>query len=74
MFFLLKDVDSFIRYTKFGKKFIFLYPWKEQSRPCCHMLLEVKSLLGNAANNQVNNWEPDHCLVNNVVKTFLIDI
>jgi hypothetical protein len=38
------------------------------------MLLEVKSLLGNAANNQVNNWEPDHWLVKNVVKTFLIDI
>jgi hypothetical protein len=38
------------------------------------MLLEVKLLLGNAANNQVNNWGPDHWLVKNVVKTFLIDI
>jgi hypothetical protein len=33
---------------------------KEKSKPCCHVLFEVKSLLGNAGNNEVNNCKPDH--------------
>jgi hypothetical protein len=37
---------------------------KEKSKPCCHTSFEVKteikSLLGNAGNNEENNCKPDH--------------
>jgi hypothetical protein len=34
---------------------------KEKSKPCCHTLFEVKRTpLGNAGNNEENNYKPDH--------------